>query len=97
VADPKPSLLERILGTECPEGCVLGTGLPCMGPASHMTFCASRIRAAEEAETVKPRVRHKWEQAAEGWRCAKCDVLFSSHPGPCPARTSTDATKGDGT
>jgi hypothetical protein len=55
VADPRPSLLERILGTECPDGCVLGTGLPCMGPASHMMFCASRIRAAEEAEAAKPK------------------------------------------
>jgi hypothetical protein len=46
-------------------------------------------------EAVKPRMRHKWERTAEGWRCAKCDVLFSIHPGPCPGRTSTDAPKGD--
>jgi hypothetical protein len=99
VADPKPSLLERILATACERHAAGVAGNDCGGGQDldrmMAWICPRRIRAAEEAEAAKPKVRHKWERTAKRWRCAKCDVPFSNHPGPCPGRTSTDATKGD--
>jgi hypothetical protein len=90
VADPKPSLLERILATACPEGCVLGTGLPCMGPASHMMFCASRIHAAEEAEAAKPkRQTHPWRYLVSGAQCLQCCTIRKT-VGPSMYRYSHD-------